>query len=136
MQLFYFLFWSKELAWNTIFIDTRSWLLPPPKLEDGQIEDWNGEKHSPSGQVVHGSEGVPQGSLELHPGMNGIGIEIRWIVSRGVKNITTKTKCQMQNAPPEIFLLANTEKIAVSEIDIEDYGDAEGQADQKKGGHQ
>ena len=42
----------------------------------------------------------------------------------------------MQNAPPEIFLLANTEKIAVSEIDIEDYGDAEGQADQRQGGHQ
>ena len=28
------------------------------------------------------------------------------------------------------------EKIAVSEVGIEDYGDAEGQADQGQGGHQ
>ena len=66
---------------------------------------------------------MPQRSLELHSGRYGISIEVRWIVSWGVRNITTK--CQMQNAP-EIFLLANTEKIAVSEIDVEDYGDADG----------
>ena len=98
-------------------ITTCNKLLPPPELEDGQIEDRNKEKHSPSGEVVQCSEGVPQGSLELNPNGDWLCIEIRWIVSRGVKNITTK--CQMQNAP-EIFLLANTDKIAMSEIDIED----------------
>ena len=75
-------------------ITTCNKLLPPPELEDGQIEDRNKKKHSPSGQVVQCSEGVPQGTLELHPSGDWLCIEIRWIVSRGVKNITTK--CQIQ----------------------------------------
>ena len=75
-------------------ITTCSKLLPPPELEDGQIEDRNKEKHSPSGQVVQCSEGVPQGSLELNPSGDWLCIEIRWIVSRGVKNITSK--CHIQ----------------------------------------
>ena len=52
-------------------------LLPSSKLEDGPIEERDGNEHVPGGQVVHCSERAPKWSLELKPSRARGGIEIR-----------------------------------------------------------
>ena len=55
-------------------------LLPPPKLEDGPIEERDGNEHVPGGQIVHCSEGAPKWSLEPKPSRARGCVEIRHII--------------------------------------------------------
>ena len=78
-------------------------LLPPPKLEDGPIEERDGNEHVPGGQVVHCSEGAPKWSLEPKPSRARGCVEIRHI-------IPGKNHCKgLGRKTPEKLLFASTE---------------------------
>ena len=95
-----------------------------PEFEYGTIEDWRKYEHVPSDQVGKKSDGVPERALELIATWTRTCIEVSLVVSGEEQNIISKEIWD----PPEEFLPAKTEKVAVTELSLEQDEDADGHA--------
>ena len=110
-----------------------------PEPENVPIEDWHKQEHIPGRQVCQNANWVPQRAVELQ---TRVCIEVRLVVSGDRTQQNDKIERERQFLMtflnllglPENFLPADTEKVSVVVIGVEEDGGAQRDAHSGQGG--